>query len=68
MTGKDLKELLDKYGLSQTDLANHFDITRQYVSYWISKDRPISRSWTIVFKQFFEEVNAKVLDNKLSRV
>ena len=68
MQGKDLQILLNKYGLTQQYLADYFGITRQYVNYWCSRNKPISKAWSIIFKQFFEEVNAKILDNKLSKI
>ncbi len=55
MTGKELKELREKYGLTQKNLAEAVETEQAQISRWENELYGISRAYQKLLKQYFEK-------------
>jgi DNA-binding XRE family transcriptional regulator len=55
MHGKELRDLRRKYGLTQVELGNEFEIDDQTICNWESNNVPLSVVYSLIFERFFND-------------
>jgi transposase len=58
----DLKLTLVHAGIRQKEIADHFNISKQVVSYWINHNLP--KSWELLLKQYFNSRSLKIFEKE----
>ena len=59
----DLRLTLMRSGIDQSEIADHFKVSRQRVWYWVNKRIPTS--WEILLRQYFSGRGVTIYEKKL---